>query len=429
MRRILIGGLGVLTAGIIACGDESPTGVGSDLMGPGVRTFEVTFDAEDFLVRDTTFGGIGSLNDAEFGMAAHQFDGEVDARSLFSLQRPATVTYTQNGSQQVDSIAAIVGGTLTLIIDTLATSTGPIELEVLDVTESWIPSSATWTVRTDTAGVTETWATPGGTTGAVVGRSTWAAGDTLRIALDSAAVAVWDDTTAARLGGLIRSTTPDSRIFFRGMAFQFDVVPASADTVVTAGALVATKIIVNPEAAAPPPGGVLRVGGIPAWRSLLRFKPLTEMEVPCGPGQPVGCTLRLDDVTVNLAAVLMYPVPAGPRRVERATRLEARAVLEGPNIPLVRSPMTPPLAIPGDSLLPALFDGSTEELPAIAVPLTSFILYHLDPPVDDPPPLWLALVAMFERGQFGYTAFGGVDSDRPPQLRLTISVPDEVLVR
>lgn len=429
MRRILMVGLVVLTAGAVGCGDESPTAVGSDLMGPGVRTFEVTFDAADFLVSDTSYDGIGTLNDAEFEMAAHQLDGVLDARTLFSLLRPDVVTFTLEGSSRSDSIAAVVGGTLTLVVDSVATSPGPIELEIVQVTEAWHRRTATWTVRADTAGEAETWQTPGGSPGDVVATATWTSGDTLRIALDSATVAVWDDTTAAELGGLIRTTTPGSRIFFRSVGFRYDVVPAGVDTVVTAGSVTDTKIIVTPEDTPLAPPGVLRVGGLPAWRALLRFQPLTELVIPCGPGQPAGCTVRLEDVTVNLAAVLLEPLPAGPRRPERPVRLEARAVLEAEGIPVVRSPMTPPLGPPTDSLAPSIFAPAAGEPPVVRVPITQFVQFHLDPPIEGQPPLWLALTAVGERGQFGYTAFGSMESARPPRLRLTVSVPDEVLVR
>jgi hypothetical protein len=352
----------------------------------------------------------------------------VDARTLFSLLRPLTASYTREGQTQVDSIEAIVGGTLILVVDTIATSAGPIDLEVVQVTESWHRPSATWTVRTDTADVTETWETPGGSPGDVVGAATWTSGDTLRIAMDSASVAVWHDTAAARLGGLLRTTTPDSRIFLSSMVFQYEVVPVGADTIVPAGSITDSKIIVTPEAAAPPPPGVLRVGGLPAWRSMLRFQPLTELRIPCGPGQPEGCTLRLEDVTVNLAAVLLEPVAGGSRRTERPMRLEGRAVLEGPGVPLVRSPLSPPLGIPTDTVAPGLFAGVATEPATVRLPIPGFVQFHLNPGDEQPPP-WLALTALRERGQFGFATFGGVTSDRPPRLRLMVSVPDEVLVR
>jgi hypothetical protein len=429
MRRIWMAG-GVLAAlgAATACADEGPTGVGSDLLGEGVRTFEVVFEAHEFLVADTTFDRIGSLDEAQFRMAAHGFEGELDARSLFSLVRPLVATYTAAGSTVTDTVESVVGGTLTLVVDTIASSTGPVELEILQVTEEWERGSATWTVRIDTADVTEIWSTPGGSPGSRVGGATWTAGDTLRIPLDSAAMAVWDDTAAARIGGLVRTTTPDARIFFESMTFQFDVVPVGADTVVQAGSIVASKIIATPEPAEPGPG-TLRIGGLPSWRALFRFRPVAEIRIPCGPGQPADCTLPLSDATINTAAMLLDPLPAGARRVERPMRIEARAILPGPGIPLTRSPLTPPLGLPSDSLAPALFAGTNPAEGPVRLPVTSFIRAQFDPPTDDPPPEWLAVVAVSERGQFGYASFAGLASDRPPRLRLVVSVPDQVLIR
>jgi hypothetical protein len=431
MRRIWKAGVGACVVGAIAvaaCGDEGPTGVGSDLLGEGVRTYEVLFEANEFLVADTTYDGIGTLDDAPFRMAAHSFEGELHARTLFSLSRPHSVTYTAGGTTRTDSIAAVVGGTLTLVVDTIATSPHPIELDVLEVTEAWDRAAATWTVRMDTAGVTERWTAPGGSPGLGVAAGTWAGGDTLRITMDSAAVAVWADTLGAQLGGMIRATTPGARVFFHSIGFQFDVRPVGADTVLQAGAIVASKIIATPEAAAAAPG-TLRVGGLPAWRSLLRFKPMGDVRIHCGPGQPAGCTIPLADATINTATVLLYPQPAGSRRVERPLRLEGRAVLAGPGVPVIRSPLTPPLGAPSDTLSPGLFATSPVPAEPVRLPVTGFVRAQIDPPTDDPPPEWLALTAVGERGQFGYATFGSITSNRPPRLRLVVSVPDAVLVR
>jgi hypothetical protein len=430
MRRKLTIGLGLWAAAFLvtACGDESPTGVGADLLGPGVRTYEVVFDASEFLVADTTFDRIGSLDDADFRMVAHAYDGELDARTLFSLRRPLTATYSPAEGQTVtDTIEVVVGGMLTLVRDTIASDRAAMEIEIVQVGEEWHRASATWAVRVDTAGVTEAWASPGGSPGAVLATATWESGDTLRIPFDSAAVAVWDDSLSARVGGLIRTTSPGQRLFLEGMSFQFNVVPVGADTVVQAGSIVESKIISTPDVAAPMPG-TMRVGGLPAWRTALRFQPVSEMRIPCGPGQPPGCTLPLGDVTVNLAALLLEPMAAGSRRVERPIRLEARAILEGPGIPLARSPMSPSVGL-SDSLAVALFDGTNPEPGTIRVPITTFIQFHLGEPTDDPPPQWLALTALGERTQFGFGAFGGLGSHRPPRLRLVVSVPDEVLMR
>jgi hypothetical protein len=432
MRRILMVGLGVwaVAALVAACGEEGPISVGADLMGPGVRTYEVTLDPADFLVADTTYDRIGSLDDAAFRMAAHAFDGELEARTLLSLLRPETVTYTPSeGQSRTDTIQAFMGATLTLVVDTLATSVRPIDVQVVQVMEEWHRRTATWDVRIDTSGVTETWATPGGTPGPVLGEATWTGGDTLQIVLDSAAVAVWDDTAAARFGGMIRSVTPGSRLFVTALTFQFDVVPTGTDTVVTAGQLLESKIIVAPEDPGPE-AGVLRIGGLPAWRTLLHFRPMAEVQIPCGPGQPPGCTLPLQGVTINQAALLLEPMAAGLRRIERATRIEGRGVFQGPGVPLARSPLAPAFDLPSDTLVATYFLAPDQETPAVLVPVTRYVRINMEPSGgDEVPPRWLALIPINERGMFGYAAFGGLGSDRPPRLRLVVSVPDEVLVR
>jgi hypothetical protein len=430
MRRKWMLGPAVVAAGLmVGCGDESPTGVGSELLGPGVETYEVILDAADFLVADTTYNQIGTLRDALFFMAAHQFGGELEARTLFSLNRPYTVTHTPpGGSARTDSIQAFVGGTLTLVVDTLASSPGPIDFEVVQVIEEWHAPSASWTVRIDTADVRELWAQPGAGSGPVLGGGTWVEGDTLRIVLDSAAVQVWNDTTAARLGGLLRATTPDSRIFFETINFRYDAAPVEVDTIIAVGNVVMSRIIAPPDPMAPAPE-VLRVGGLPAWRSLLRFRPLTELRVPCPPTAPAGCTLGLDDVTINLASLLLEPLPAGPRRLERPMWIEARALLGTAGVPLSRSPLSPLVGQPSDTVSAALF---TEAAPApgtVRLPITSYVRRHFDETQEDPVPLWLALTAGGERGQFGYAAFAGLRSDRPPRLRLVLSVPEDVLMR
>jgi hypothetical protein len=432
MRRILMVGLGVwaVAALVAACGDENPISVGSDLMGPGVRTYEVTLDPAAFLVADTTYDRIGTLDEAPFRMVAHEFDGTLEARTLLSLLRPEMVTYTPaEGSSRTDSIQAFVGATLTLVVDTMATSPGAIDLQIVQVMEEWHRRTATWDIRIDTAEVTETWATPGGSPGPVLGGATWTGGDTLQIVLDSAAVAVWQDTAAARFGGMIRSATPGSRLFITSMLFQFDVVPTATDTVVPAGQILDSKIIAAPEDAGPA-AGVLRVGGLPAWRALLHFQPLAEVMIPCGPAQPPGCTLPLQGVTINQAALLLDPVAAGPRRLERLARIEARGVLEGPGVPLTRSPLAPPFDLPSDTLVAGYFGVPDEETPTVVVPVTTYVRINMQPrDEEEAPPRWLALVAISERTMFGYTAFGGLGSDRPPRLRLVVSVPDEVQVR
>ncbi|MBW3554216.1 MAG: hypothetical protein KY466_11925 [Gemmatimonadetes bacterium] len=433
MRRILIPLLGLAGLGgaLAGCGDEDPTAIGSVLIGPGVTTFEVVLEAEDFLQSDTTYDGFGHIREAGFRLVANQFADEVDAHTLFQISRPFTVTYQVDGQTRTDSLEAIRGARVTVVVDTLAASDGPIDVEVLPVTESWDQQSVSWTLRYDTAGLSEAWTTPGGTTAGVAGMATWTAGDTLVIPIDSASAAVWQDTTAARLGALIRSTTPGSRLRLTSVGFAFDVVPrGNPDTLLTAGSATRSMHVVTPAEATPPTATELRVGGLPAWRSLLQFQPLGGLVLDgcggggLGTGDP-ECDVPLKDAALTLATLILEPSQVAGRRLERPLRIDARAVLTAANVPVFRSPLTT-VGVMRDSVPIELFAPLPPPGATVAVPITGYVreLAVEDDP-EDPLPLWLALVAAAERGTFGYAAFSSMESASPPRLRLVLTIPNQ----
>ena len=435
MRRKLMAGLvlaGLGTA-LTACGDEDPTAVGSVLVGPSITTFEVVLDPAEFLQADTTFDSIGDLRQAFFRLAANQFAGELDAHTLFRIVRPFTVAYApeSGGATQTDSVVAIRGARVTLIVDSAASSPGPVEVEVRPILESWDQSTVTWTLRSDTAGTPEPWTTPGGTTGAPVGTGTWTGGDTLVITIDSASAAIWQDTIVARRGALIRPTTPGSRLRFSSPQFEFDVVPQeNPDTVVTGGSAAQSMHIVSPDVTAPPQTE-LRVGGLPAWRTLLNFRSMRDLVLDaCGSGGPgtgdPSCDVRLQDATLTLAEVLLTPVPVGGRRVERPVAIGGLQVLLTENVPPFRAPLGNLGSAPSDTVSPELFTPTPPAGAQVAIPVTAYIRQLVRPEDPERPASeWLALVAALERETFGYTAFASLESASPPRLRLVVTIPNQ----
>lgn len=430
MRRILTHGLMVALGVSVAagCTEEGPTSVGGELIGEGYRTYEVVLDADAFLQSDLTYTGLGSLNLAPFGIVARDFGGELDARTLLRVRPPTQVTYENDaGTNVTDSAFTIIGGTLTLAMDSLAADrTRPVQVELVEVTESWEPATVSWELRSDTAEVGEPWAAPGGTTGAVLGSGLWASGDTLRIALDSTAAAVWADSAAAFHGGLIRSTTAGTRLVLDGLQFSFDVRPEGADTVVSVASLVARANIATPEPGTPA-AGELRVGGVPVWRTVFQFLPMEEVEIPCAPMSTRCTTVPLSQVEVNQAALLLHPLPVPGRRIERPLRIEGRVVLRAPGVPVERSPLSPTIGITESGISPALFTPGLADPDRVAVPVTTYLRQNLSPPEGGDPVLWLALLAELEQAAplFGYAAFASLESDNPPQLRLVVTVPTE----
>lgn len=431
MRRILTHGF-MLACGaslLAGCTDESLTSVGGDLIGEGYRTYQVVLDAGAFLQDDHTYTGLGSVTQAPFVLVAEDFADELSAHALFRVRPPTQVTYENaEGTSVTDTAFTVVGGTLTLIADTLGERGEPVQIHVLEVTESWDPATVTWEQRFDTADVSVPWTEPGGTTSQLLATELWAAGDTLRIPLDSAAAAIWTDSAAAFRGGLVQSATAGTRLRMESMQFTFKLRPASADTVVPGGSIVARSNVVTPEPGTPG-ASELRVGGVPVWRSAFRFRPLKDVRIPCPPSAGnVGCgSVSLSDVTVNFAALLLHPVPVAGRRIERPFRIEGRAVLRAPGVPIERSPLSPAIGRMEGTVTPDLFRSAPAALERVAVPVTNYVRQNLAPPGGDDPVLWLALLGEFEQSSpvFGYAAFASIQSANPPQLQLVVTVPTE----
>lgn len=430
MRRILIVVLGVSAGvGVLGgCTDEAPTSLGGELFGEGFQTFEVELEAGTFLEQDTTYDRLGTLNGAAFTMVANEFEGELTANTLFRVRPPERVTYeSSSGTSVTDSVFTIIGAKVTVILDSLSDQTAPVTFDVLQLTEDWHAPTVTWQERVDTAGVPEPWSVPGGTTGELMGSFTWVGGDTVVIPIDSAEAALWMDSAAAHRGGLIRTTTAGARVRIPngGLTVRFDVRPTDADTVVEAGTERSNTIVATPEPSTPD-GLELRVGGTPAWRSAVKFRPLRDVEIPCSPGGTT-CTIPLSDVQISQAALLLQPLYVAGRRIERPVRFEARGILRGPGVPLSRSPLSPALTTSG-SLDPDAFTVDPDDPEPIALKLTAYIRQIIDPTRGEEPVLWLGLVSQTERtiqSLFGYAAFGSIQSADPPRLRLMVTVPVE----
>lgn len=421
MRRIKAITL-VLAAATLAagCGDEDPVSTGAELLGETLRTVHVVLDASQFLQADTTYDQIGSLNDASFGILANDFADGTDARVLFQINRPSQVTYEDSdGDRHTDSVQTIIGAKVTVVVDTLTEVEGPLELSVSDLTESWDPGSASWTHRVDTAGTSEPWSTPGGTLGSVRGTDTWNGGDTVVISIDSASAAVWHESAAARRGAALSLGSANARLRVESVEFAYEIVPESTpDTVVPGGSISNQVTVATPDA--DPGNDLLQVGGLPVWRSALKFRPLADVPVPCS-NTATSCTIKLSQVTVTAANLLLTTRAAGGRRPERGMRIESRAILQGPGVPLTRSPMTAPQGRTNDAIATSAFSAPAAR--QIRVPITGYVQKNVSASEDDTPVLWLALVALPERALFGYGEFGALASADPPRLELVVTVP------
>jgi hypothetical protein len=392
-----------------ACTDEGPTDVGDVLLPSGdVLTFEVLLPASAFLVSDSSFSGYNQAFDATFGLIANSFENVVDANTLlrFSLA-PRTITVRTTGTTTVvDSAPRYPTARMVVKFDTLGSTARPVRFTLYRTAEPW-DVSATWTNRVDTLGAALPWATPGGTRGATIDTATWTAGDSVAFTVDSATLAVWNDSTDRARGAILVAETEGARS--RMLSAIVHVAARSsvrADTVVNVDLVPAVRTFVsNPTLA--PNSGSIRVGGIPTWRSFLRFREdLRTLRFPCNNGQ-AGCTVSLDSAHVNRAQLLLKPAqtPAG-FLPEDSVFIEARMIAVSPQVPIERSPLTGDLPIVRSQLMaPSLFRSPPAE--PIRLDITGFMAHLLDEsilPANRRAP-WLVLMQIPEAATAGFATF------------------------
>ncbi len=305
-----------------ACRDQLPTAVDEDLFPGGIRaaTYVLEVPADEVVEEIGRFTGYTSPLTAGFLLAAHQFDGTLQANTVARLTGfPDSVTYTVNGASHTDSVFVYGSGQVMAVIDTAASTTGAaVQFQLWTLTETWDLASVSWEAAVDTGGVTTPWQQPGGSRGRLLAEATWAPGDTvlhdsIAFAIDS--LTVQEMATEGFPGILVTASSPDTRMQFSRLLLRTSVRPEGRpDT-----AIVQTisggpqTFLFTPEA--PEPLGVWQTGGVRSARTLFRVDLARRFPCPAVTGRPpcvtAGDSLRLADVTLNQAALLLEPLPVG----------------------------------------------------------------------------------------------------------------------
>lgn len=431
---------------LAACGEETPTGTGSSLLpGEVVQTFEVVFDADDYLVRDTSFSGYVEPFDAisRFGytILAADFEDVLNARTLATFTIPTTISVIDSlGVQRTDSQAVFLGGELVVVLDTLDSSPAPATVQAFRATESWDAMTTTWTLRADSGGVQLPWSEPGGSPGVLAGEGTWTVADSLVIRVDSQTIAEWQDTANIVRGAVIMPSTPDVRLRTVSIQLLVDARSSIADTVVTLEVAPANRaFIFDP----PVPRSVsgLRVSGVPGWRAIMQFRErLDTLTVPCPDTlAPAGCRIALRDASISYAALLLEPLEPPPGfSPEGELQLGAALLTVDSLIPIERSPIVSQVA---GGLMPRALPASRFTDPAgppVELPITPFISVMTRDTADaeNRPLPYLALLpatgfvgsssqissfTTLEGLTFGFATFAS-----RPRLRLMLTVAGEI---
>lgn len=295
----------VLSAAAAAgCTEDPLTGPGPEEgEEPGAETVELMIRPSQMARwRDTTFSGFAVPSDARFLSMIDEQD----------LQSRVLLRYLVPDSVQVDSdtlaIEAYRNGRIRLLLDDDRTTFAEdgVAVRLFALGRRFTAAEATW----QQAAEGEPWSSPGGDFDREVGRleltqpADSAVGDTLDVPLGSVTdslLTAWSDSDGQPgLAGVVEGQ--GTRLRMTEAILAFDVKPVDRDTLVSAAIanlandLPSTFIFDPPVPAA---GRPLRVGGFPASRFYVSFRPPNEVD---GTSLPGG--------TVNRAELVFVPAPA-----------------------------------------------------------------------------------------------------------------------
>ena len=412
----------VCAGAVSSCSEKNTIAPDLGFLQIDPRTVEVFIPYDDFVDDVQVLGGYQSAADLRYGVVAQDFGG-LDARTLAHL----TDFPSEDGLK-------VVGGRVVLVFDTVrGTIATPVRLEVFDVQEVWDAASVTWEVAVDTAGDRRSWTQPGGGATTSLGVGIYDAfrfqqADDLAALVDSVSIPV-DSAKVAALGGptgeralLVAATQPDASLRLISMKLVLSIVLDTSPDVTSEVEVPARdrSYITDPIPAAPV--GWLRVGGAPAWRSVITMSLPQSVDGTAELCGTVGCQIDLKEVDLNLAELVLTT-----RQTESAfqpqdtTRMDFRRVLDPDLLP--KSPLGPSLTPSVKNIPPALF--SVQAGTQVGISLTNFLAGVLSDD-DETGTVALALLSAFEPLMNGFASFEGGGSAGAPELRLLFTVANGV---
>ena len=417
-----------------ACQESLPTAATDDLVRGGVAV-EVILPFEDFGTRTRVFGGYGRASELGGGFVAHAFGsgtGGVDEEGLEAVtllrfgRYPGFASVTDTtGTTRPDSSLTFLSGRIAVRFDTLSSvHQGPVEVTARATTEVWDGVSANWEYAIDTLRHHVLWSQPGGGVLEEIGSAVWdpaADGDSLMIMVDSARVASWADTLNPARGVHLSTSHPGVRLQMRSALMWLRTLPSSnPDTIVDVlAATEATSFIYDPIPRVP--DGSLRIGGAPAWRTVIDLNIPNTLTGPPELCDVLGCPLTITERHVSYAALQLTTVAESPAFAPSDTlTIDLRMVMV-PDI-LPKSPLGPgTTGLTGVSLAPQLFAPPAGRL--VEVPATTVVrdLLRGETADGDPVSNTVALLSTFEPLSIEYASFEDAIGPGAPRLRLILN--------
>jgi hypothetical protein len=414
----------------LACGERTPTSVDEALFPVAPVTVEVRLDWEDFASNLEIVGGYGSPQQLGTGIAAHAFGDSLEGRTLVRFARFPTSASVQDstGTTRVDSLLTILSGRVVARIDTVASvHSGPVTLGIGATLQQWDPRTASWEMAVDSVADQRPWQEPGGGPVTALATTVWdpVAGDTAVFELDSAQVALWADTADVTRGARLDALSENVRLKVDDVSLRIDVRPSvNQDTVVTVTATRQLLTFVYSPTPDPPPDGI-RLGGAPAWRTVLDLRVPARLNGPESLCQAVGCPAAVTSDRLNYAALVLTT-----RRTDLAFQptdsvgIDVRPVLRRSALP--KSPLGSSLVGGlGKRVSPDLFgEGEGAE---VEIPITGFLRAILEDETDSgAAPRTLALLSAFEPISLTFASFFGPGTSAAPELKLVVTAGPSV---
>jgi hypothetical protein len=398
------------------------------------HTVEVVLPFDEFIDEVQVIGGFGSAADHPWGVVSLDDNG-LDSRVLMHLRDfPASAVVPGGGT---DSVFTVTGGRVLLRFDTLVgTLLQPVNVDLFAVAEDWHTPSVTWEVAVDTASDRTAWTQPGGGVLTSIGSAVFdihraqteedaAFVDTVSVPLDSAAAADLADPSSGVTGILLAVADPGSFVYLLDAAVVFKARPSIEPDSIMELTVENEDLtfMLDPQPA--PPGGALRVGGTPSWRSIITMSiPRMVDGTPEVCGAP-GCQVDLGNVVLNAAELILTTRQTqSPFEPQDTTRMDLREVLKPELLP--KSPLGGALSPIFERLEPDLF--SDQAGTTVFLALTNMVreILATSSGTETEFQVTIALLSVIEPDQVGFATFEGAGSAGAPALRLLYTVANDV---
>lgn len=397
---------GVLLLALTACTEDALTGIDPDSApGDAAETIEIELPASALpMWRDTSYLGYALPTTSGVRLVARTTD--LRARIL---ARFATIPDSLFIEEERIEIERFEAGRLRLIVDTLASAVPEpgARLSAYSLTRPFASREASWME----AAQGEPWTTAGGDLGALFGTF-----DVESVSEDTLFLPLAGDTdsllTAWRASGgdpglALLTETDGARFTVRQVVLEFDAKPVGRDTLIeTLRAATPSTFIFDPET--PPPGGALRIGGLPASRAYLSFRL---------PESTDGVDLR--GARINRATLLLTSIGTPPEPFATSDTLFA-SVFNLLQDPFEVGPKTPVGVNLGNSveILPEEMAAGGE----VALPVTGLVGSWAAAEPEAVIDLHLGVQLLPEGGGLAFWEFADVaDPARAPRLRILVT--------